>query len=115
MAGDHCGVLLADAYQKGYLADFSEVQIDTLYQTIRKSALEIPPPAEYTAGKGRRGIEYYLDDGFIPLEATISEAYHWGNQVNMNYNIPILISIIVRMLYTSTFICFMTHGYIYVM
>jgi hypothetical protein len=99
-AGDHCVVLMGDAYQKGLLplplssgpplipGEQGQEQeggrdlAHRVYEAMRRNALEEPPLAQYLQGKGRRAIHEYLNTGFVPLEATSPLAYHPNGSVS---------------------------------
>ena len=79
MIGDHCTVLITDAYLKGILS----VEDDTdfaarAYAAMRHNAFDVPPMGDIVQGKGRRGMQSYLDNGFIPLDNPVPFAAHDG-------------------------------------
>lgn len=86
MIGDHCSVLLTDAYMKGIISvtdengstDFAE----KVYSIMRHNALDVPPMTDVVQGKGRRAAESYLTLGFIPLDNPVPFAFHKGEQVS---------------------------------
>ena len=83
MIGDHCTVLITDAYLKGILS----VEDDTdfaarAYAAMRHNAFDVPPMGDIVQGKGRRGMQSYLDNGFIPLDNPVPFAAHDGEQVS---------------------------------
>ena len=82
ITGDHCAVLLADAFQKGLLDDDSSNLVERSYLAMRRNALEIPSAKEYLMGKGRRAIKEYLELGFVPLEATMPLTFHDKEQAS---------------------------------
>jgi putative alpha-1,2-mannosidase len=86
MIGDHCSVLITDAYLKGLLpvaeADGSTAFAEKAYSVMRRNAMEIPPMKEIMQGKGRRGIQSYLENGFLPLDNPVPFAFHDGEQVS---------------------------------
>jgi putative alpha-1,2-mannosidase len=82
MIGDHCAVLLGDAFQKGLLNDEKFDVIERAYNAMRRNALEVPSAKEYLMGKGRRAIKEYLNLGFVPLEATMPLTFHDKEQVS---------------------------------
>lgn len=99
MIGDHCTVLIVDAYMKGILRveddpDFAE----KVYQIMRHNAFDVPPLVDKVEGKGRRGMESYLKHGFIPLENPVPFASHDKEQVQNYY---ILYIIVLKSQYTS--------------
>ncbi len=88
MIGDHCSVLVVDAFVKGLMPLDSNEDPDVAtfaehaYQVMRRSALEVPPLHEYAQGKGRRGVHDYLKLGYIPLEDSIPLPTHSNEQVS---------------------------------
>ena len=79
MIGDHCSVVLADAYIKG-IRDFNA---EKAYEGMRKNAFETPASFEdYKNGMGRRALESYLKYGYIPLEDGVKEAFHQDEQTS---------------------------------
>lgn len=79
MVGDHAVTVLADAYFKGIRG----FDIEQAYQLMRKNATELPPTHDlYVDGRGRRGLESYLKYGYIPLEDSVSDAFHQNEQVS---------------------------------
>ena len=95
LVGDHCGVLIGDAFQKGLMKDQSDEIARNAYNAMRKNALEIPSGEEYLEGKGRRAIKEYLTAGFVPLEATMPLTFHSREQVIERYLFSAL-SILLR-------------------
>ena len=79
MIGDHCSVVLADAYVKG-IRDFD---YEKAYEAMRKNAFETPASFEdYKNGMGRRALPSYLKYGYIPLEDGVKEAFHQDEQTS---------------------------------
>ena len=79
MIGDHCSVVLADAYIKG----ISNFDVEKAYEAMRKNAFETPVNFEdYKNGMGRRALENYLKYGYIPLEDGVKEAFHQDEQTS---------------------------------
>jgi predicted alpha-1,2-mannosidase len=79
MTGDHAVAVIADAYLKG-LRGFD---VDSAYQLMRKSALTTPQnQQDYIDGQGRRGLNSYLQYGYIPLEDKVPYAFHQQGQVS---------------------------------
>ena len=79
MIGDHCSVVLADAYVKG-IRDFD---VEKAYEGMRKNAFESPASFEdYKNGMGRRALASYLKYGYIPLEDGVKEAFHQDEQTS---------------------------------
>ena len=79
MIGDHCSVVLADAYIKGIRGFNAE----KAYEGMRKNAFESPASFDdYKNGMGRRALESYLKYGYIPLEDGVKEAFHQDEQTS---------------------------------
>jgi hypothetical protein len=79
MIGDHCSVVLADAYVKG-IRDFN---VEKAYEGMRKNAFETPASLEdYKNGMGRRALPSYLKYGYIPLEDGVKDAFHQDEQTS---------------------------------
>jgi hypothetical protein len=79
MIGDHCSVVLADAYIKG----IRNFDYEKAYEGMRKNAFESPASIEdYKNGMGRRALQSYLKYGYIPLEDNVKEAFHQNGQVS---------------------------------
>ena len=79
MIGDHCSVVLADAFVKG----IKDVDYEKAYEGMRKNAFESPASFEdYKNGMGRRALESYLKYGYIPLEDGVKEAFHQDEQTS---------------------------------
>ena len=63
MVGDHLIPVIVDAYMKG----FRDYDINTLYNAMRKKALENPqPPVPKNAG--RSGLDFYKTLGYTPVD-----------------------------------------------
>lgn len=79
MIGDHSGAALADAYVKG-IRNFDAAKA---YEGMRLNAFSTPYLAkDYRDGKGRRAIRSYMDNGYIPLEDMVEEAFHTNEQTS---------------------------------
>lgn len=79
MIGDHCTSLIGDAFAKG-ITNFNQKEA---YQAMRQNAFEQPSTYEqYKDGLGRRALNSYLKYGYIPLEDSVKEAFHQGEQVS---------------------------------
>ena len=79
MIGDHASSVIADAWVKG----IRNFDIETAYRGMRQNAFSAPQTYdEYKNGMGRRALESYLRYGFIPLEDSVSEAFHQQEQVS---------------------------------
>ncbi len=77
MIGDHANTALGDAYLKGF-----DIDIDRAWPYMRKNAFEIPSYEDFNNGKGRRAIMSYLENGYIPLEDSVKEAFHKMEQTS---------------------------------
>ncbi|HKJ43819.1 MAG TPA: GH92 family glycosyl hydrolase, partial [Sunxiuqinia sp.] len=78
MIGDHAIAAVADAYVKGNI-DLSDKEYDYLLQNAFDSPATFE---EYKEGKGRRALKSYLKYGFVPLEDSVKESFHKGEQVS---------------------------------
>ena len=79
MIGDHGSAALADAYVKG-IRNFDAAKA---YEGMRMNAFSTPYIyKEYQEGKGRRAIQSYIDNGYIPLEDMVEDAYHKNEQTS---------------------------------
>ena len=79
MIGDHAGAALADAYVKG-IRNFDARKA---YEGMRMNAFSTPYYfKDYQDGKGRRAIKSYVDNGYIPLEDGVKEAFHTNEQTS---------------------------------
>ena len=79
MIGDHCSVVLADAYVKGIRGFDAE----SAYSAMRRNAFDSPASdRDYADGKGRRALRSYLKYGYIPLEDSVKEAFHTDEQTS---------------------------------
>lgn len=79
MIGDHLASVISDAYLKGVEIP----NIETAYHYLRKNAFD--SPVDYTVyadGKGRRALDSYLKNGYIPMEDSVLEAFHKQEQVS---------------------------------
>ena len=79
MIGDHLISVIGDAYIKG----IRNFDVEKAYEAMRKNAFETPESyEEYQNGMGRRALTSYLKYGYIPLEDSVLEAFHKGEQVS---------------------------------
>lgn len=62
MIGDHPSPAIIDAYMK----DIRNFDAEKAYESVKKNATEIPP-SEHRS-KGRVGLQYYLEYGYIPFD-----------------------------------------------
>ncbi len=62
MIGDHPSPAIIDAYLK----DIRNFNAEKAYQAVKKNATEIPPSDHRS--KGRVGLKYYLEHGYIPFD-----------------------------------------------
>jgi predicted alpha-1,2-mannosidase len=78
MIGDHAIAVAAESFVKGVI-NLSEHD----YQILKHNANDVPSNYEdYLEGKGRRALRSYLKYGYIPLEDSVNEAFHQGEQVS---------------------------------
>ncbi|HPF51004.1 MAG TPA: GH92 family glycosyl hydrolase [Draconibacterium sp.] len=75
MRGDPVTAILTDAAIKGF--DFDT---ENAYSFMLKNAISIPEPEEVEKGKGRPGLESYIEFGYIPLDET-QEGQQTNNEV----------------------------------
>lgn len=79
MIGDHASAALADAYVKG-IRNFDAFKA---YEGMRLNAYSTPYIyKEYQNGKGRRAITSYINNGYIPLEDAVLDAFHTNEQTS---------------------------------
>jgi len=79
MIGDHCIAMLGDAIMK----NVPGFNYEKAYSLMRKNAFEPNSDlASYCDGKGRRALTSYLKYGYVPLEDSVKEAFHKGEQVS---------------------------------
>ena len=79
MIGDHASAALADAYVKG-VRNFDAFKA---YEGMRLNAYSTPYIyKEYQNGKGRRAITSYINNGYIPLEDAVLDAFHTNEQTS---------------------------------
>lgn len=78
MIGDHAIAVIADAFEKNV------VQLsDAEYAYLRKNATQLPQDRqEYLDGKGVRALDSYMRYGFVPLDDSVKESFHKGEQVS---------------------------------
>ena len=83
MIGDHCAVLIADAFAKGVLSvDRDGSLFDEALRYMLKNALTVSSPVEYKMGMGRRALASYLRYGFVPLDDEVLDSAHPRQQVS---------------------------------
>lgn len=79
MIGDHVASLVAEAYLKGV----RNFDVQTAYEALIKMAYQTPKSyQDYKDGKGRRALSSYMKYGYVPLEDSVKEAYHQGEQTS---------------------------------
>ncbi|MDN3580735.1 GH92 family glycosyl hydrolase [Mucilaginibacter flavus] len=79
MIGDHTTSVISSAYLKG----ITNFDANEAYQLLRHNAFELPVNrADYVEGKGRRALDSYLKYKYIPLEDSVSDAFHKMEQVS---------------------------------
>ncbi len=78
MIGDHATAVAAESFVKG-VVKLNEND----YELMKHNADEVPlKNSDYVDGKGRRALKSYLKYGYIPLEDSVKEAFHQGEQVS---------------------------------
>ncbi len=78
MIGDHAIAVVADAVVKGTLT-----LTDEEYGSLKKNATQQPKDRrDYVDGKGVRALDSYMRLGYIPLEDSVKESFHKGEQVS---------------------------------
>jgi putative alpha-1,2-mannosidase len=80
MIGDHCPVLMVDAFLKRIIS-VDDPLLLPVYDAMRRNAFDSPEQKDYAVSKGRRALKPYLELGFIPLDEPILESPHPGQQV----------------------------------
>ena len=83
MIGDHCASVIADAYVKGIGIPGANVpNYLTAYRYLRQNAFDSPSPEQYKNGMGRRALQSYLKNGFVPMEDHVPDAFHTDEQTS---------------------------------
>jgi predicted alpha-1,2-mannosidase len=83
MIGDHCASVIADAYVKGIGIPGANVpNYLTAYRYLRQNAFDSPTPEQYKNGMGRRALQSYLKNGFVPMEDHVPDAFHTDEQTS---------------------------------
>jgi predicted alpha-1,2-mannosidase len=78
MIGDHAIAVIADAFVKGAVT-----LSDEDYAYLRKNATELPSDRrDYLNGKGVRALDSYMRYGYVPLDDSVKESFHKGEQVS---------------------------------
>ena len=78
MIGDHAIAVIADAFVKGVLS-----LTDEQYGYLKKNATQMPADRrDYLDGKGVRALDSYMRYGYIPLDDSVKESFHTGEQVS---------------------------------
>ena len=78
MIGDHVISVVADAFVKGVVK-----LNDKDYGYLKKNATQSPEKySDYVNGKGIRALKSYMKYGYIPLEDSVKESFHKGEQVS---------------------------------
>jgi predicted alpha-1,2-mannosidase len=78
MIGDHAIAVIADAVVKGVVR-----LSDRDYEYLKKNATQLPADrAEYLNGKGVRALDSYMRYGYVPLDDSVKESFHKGEQVS---------------------------------
>ncbi len=78
MIGDHATAFIASAWVKG----IRNYDISSAYRLMRQNAFDSPAEVDYKDGKGRRALGSYLKYGYIPMEDSVTEAFHKKEQVS---------------------------------
>ncbi len=78
MIGDHTTAIVADAYLKG----IGGFDAEKAYAAMVQNATRVAERDEYIDGKGRRALDSYLRYGYIPLEDSVTDAFHKNEQVS---------------------------------
>ena len=84
MIGDHCSVMISDAFLKGIIPinDIESLKLlQKAFYYLYKNAMVVAPKDDYLQGKGRRALESYLKYGFIPLDDEVLNSAHTHQQV----------------------------------
>ncbi len=78
MIGDHVISVAADAYIKGVVNLTGKE-----YGYLKKNATQSPEKySDYVNGKGIRALKSYMKYGYIPLDDSVNESFHKGEQVS---------------------------------
>ena len=79
MIGDHGIAMMGDAILK----EVPGFDYEEAYRLMHKNAFEVNTDRKsYVEGKGRRGLESYLQYNYIPLEDNVWDAFHKREQVS---------------------------------
>ena len=83
MIGDHCASVIADAYVKGIGIPGANVpNYLAAYRYLRQNAFDSPTPEQYKNGMGRRALQSYLKNGYVPMEDHVLDAFHTDEQTS---------------------------------
>jgi predicted alpha-1,2-mannosidase len=78
MIGDHAIAVIADAFVKGVVT-----LSDEDYEYLKKNATQVPVDRrDYLNGKGVRALDSYMRYGYVPLDDSVKESFHKGEQVS---------------------------------
>jgi predicted alpha-1,2-mannosidase len=78
MIGDHAVAVIADAYVKDVIS-----LTDEDYGFLKKNATQLPADRrDYLNGKGVRALDSYMRYGYVPLDDSVKESFHKGEQVS---------------------------------
>jgi predicted alpha-1,2-mannosidase len=78
MIGDHAIAVIADAFVKDVIR-----LGDGDYEYLKKNATRVPADRkDYLNGKGVRALDSYMQYGFVPLDDSVKESFHKGEQVS---------------------------------
>jgi predicted alpha-1,2-mannosidase len=78
MVGDHVTAFIASSWAKG----IRNYDVAAAYRLMRQNAFDTPKKEDYVNGKGRRALLSYLQYGYIPMEDSVTEAFHKKEQVS---------------------------------
>jgi len=78
MIGDHATSVIASAYLKG----IHNWDVQEAYRLMYQNAFTVADSLDYHQGKGRRALESYLANGYIPIEDSVPAAFHKREQVS---------------------------------
>lgn len=78
MVGDHGTAFIASAFNKG----IKDYDVNEAYRLMHRNAFKVAGEVDYKNGMGRRALRSYLKYGYIPMEDSVSEAFHKKEQVS---------------------------------
>ncbi len=74
--GDYASSIVVDAAMKGFDFDYG-----LAFDYLKKNAMEVAGESELNEGKGRPGLDTYIQNGFIPLEEQLLDFPKTESQV----------------------------------